>query len=77
MEGNVVWAAPELQTDGAAREMDALSISLDSESRGKERSRVEGVKREPELAEARLWSSNLLFGKGTLLWELLRASEGL
>lgn len=47
MEGKAVWAVSELQTDGAGREMDSLSISLDLESRRKEKKpelRVQGVK---------------------------------
>lgn len=43
MEGKAVWAVSELQTDGAGREMDSLSISLDLESRRKEKTRAEGA----------------------------------
>lgn len=43
-KGKAFWAAPELQADGAGREMDALSISWDSVTeKGKKNSRAEGA----------------------------------
>lgn len=37
MEVEVIWTLSELQTDGAEREMDALSIYSDLESQRKEK----------------------------------------
>lgn len=79
MEGKEVWAASELQADGAGREMDALSISSAPVTEKGKKSpdlRVQGVKR--ELAEPRLWSRaghgsercNLVLGKETQPWEV-------
>lgn len=43
MEGKEVWAASELQADGAGREMDAVSISSDFSHREGKGSRAEGA----------------------------------
>lgn len=77
--GVMVWAASELQTDGAGGEMDALSISDLVRVEGK-KTRSEGAECETEVRAGSAQaghssaSSTLDFGKDKSLWGIPRIS---
>lgn len=74
----MVWAASELQTDGAGGEMDALSISDLVREKGKKKTISEGAECETEVragsAQAGHSSANSTSKQDKSLWGIPRIS---